>query len=49
MLEAMVKQLQNQACRDFRYNESLKAMLVPFLWKEAAEKEDDDEEEDKQA
>jgi hypothetical protein len=44
MLEARVKQLQNQARKDFRYNESLKARLVPFLRKEAAEKEDDDEE-----
>jgi hypothetical protein len=49
MLEARVKQLKNQACENFRYNESLKARLVPFLRKEAAEKEDDDEEEDQQA
>jgi hypothetical protein len=51
MLEARVKQLQNQAHRDFSYNESLNASLVPFLRKEAtkkeaAEKENDDEEED---
>jgi hypothetical protein len=39
MLEARVKQLQNQAHRDFSYNESLNASLVPFLGKEAAEKE----------
>jgi hypothetical protein len=39
MLEARVKQLQNQARKDFRYNESLKARLVPFLRKEAAKKE----------
>jgi hypothetical protein len=39
MLEARVKQLENQACEDFRYNESLKARLVLFLRKEAAEKE----------
>jgi hypothetical protein len=39
MLEARVKQLQNQARRDFRYNESLKVRLVPFLRKEVAEKE----------
>jgi hypothetical protein len=56
MLEASVKQLENQAREDFRYKESLKARLVPFLMKEAAEKEaaekevtekeDDDDEED---
>jgi hypothetical protein len=46
MLEARVKQLQNQARRDFKYNESLNVRLVPFLVKEAAEKEDDDNEED---
>jgi hypothetical protein len=39
MLEARVKQLQNQAHRDFSYNESLDARLVPFLRKEAVEKE----------
>jgi hypothetical protein len=33
MLEARVKQLENQAREDFRYNESLKARLVPFLRK----------------
>jgi hypothetical protein len=50
MLEARVKQLQNQARRDFSYNESLNARLVPFLKKEAVEKEDDDnDEEDQQA
>jgi hypothetical protein len=59
MLEATVKQLQNHAHRDFRYNESLKARLFPFLRKEtgkkevaekeADEKEEDDDEEDQQA
>jgi hypothetical protein len=49
MLEMSVKQLQNQAHRDFRYNESLNARLVPFLRKEAAENEGDDEEENQQA
>jgi hypothetical protein len=52
MLEAMVKQLQNQAHRDFSYNEFLNARLAPFLRKEAAMKEvteeEDDDEEDKQ-
>jgi hypothetical protein len=53
MLEARVKQLENQAHEDFRYK-SLKARLVPFLRKEASEKEaaekgDDDDEEDQQA
>jgi hypothetical protein len=46
MLEARVKQLQNQPREDFRYNESLKARLVPFLRKKATEKEDDGDEED---
>jgi hypothetical protein len=51
MLEARVKQLQNQARRDFSYNESLNGRLVPFLRKEevkeeAAEKWDDDIKED---
>jgi hypothetical protein len=41
--------LQNQARRDFKYNEFLNARLVPFLRKEAAEKENDDKEEDQQA
>jgi hypothetical protein len=54
MLEARVKQLQNQSHRDFRYNKSLNARLVPFLRKEATEKEvvekeDDDDEEDQHA
>jgi hypothetical protein len=49
MLEARVKQLENQAHRDFSYNKSLNARLVPFLRKEATEKEDDDGEEDQQA
>jgi hypothetical protein len=53
MLEARVKQLENQACEDFRYNESLKARLVPFMRKEVVEKEvakeDDDDEEDQLA
>jgi hypothetical protein len=39
MLEARVKQLKKQAREDLRYNESLMARLVPFLRKEAAEKE----------
>jgi hypothetical protein len=48
--------LQNQARRDFRYNESSKARLILFLRKEAVKKEavekeatkkeDDDDEED---
>jgi hypothetical protein len=42
MLEMRVKQMQNQARRDFSYNKSLNARLVPFLRKEAVEKEDDD-------
>jgi hypothetical protein len=46
MLEARVKQLENQAREDFRYNESLKVKLVPFLRKEAAEKETTEKEED---
>jgi hypothetical protein len=37
MLETRVKQLQNQARRDFFYNESLNARLVPLLRKEADE------------
>jgi hypothetical protein len=54
MLKASVKQLANQAHEHFRYNKSLKARLVPFLRKEAiekeaAEKEDDDDEEDQQS
>jgi hypothetical protein len=49
MLEARVKQLQNQAHSDFSYNKSLNARLVPFLKKEVTEKEDDDDEEDQQA
>jgi hypothetical protein len=39
MLEARVKQLENQPREDFRYNKSLKARLVPFLRKKAVEKE----------
>jgi hypothetical protein len=46
MLEARVKQLENQAREDFGYIESLKAMLVSFLRKEMAEKEDEEEEKD---
>jgi hypothetical protein len=51
MLATTIKQLEKQACEDFRYNESFMARLVPFLRKEAAEKEaaemkDDDDEED---
>jgi hypothetical protein len=46
MLKARVKQLQNQARRDFSYNESLNVRLVPFLRKEAFEKEEDNDEED---
>jgi hypothetical protein len=38
MLEARIKQLQNQAHRDFSYNKSLNARLVPFLRKEAVKK-----------
>jgi hypothetical protein len=54
MLEVRVKQLQNQAHRDFSYNKSLNVRIVPFLRKEvaekeAAEKEDDDDEEDQLA
>jgi hypothetical protein len=49
MLKARVKQLQNQARRDFSYNESLNVRLVPFLRKEAFEKEEDNDEEDQQA
>jgi hypothetical protein len=49
MLEVRVKQLQNQARRNFNYNESLNARLVPFLRNEVVEKEDDDDEEDQQA
>jgi hypothetical protein len=55
MLEVRVKQLEKQACEDFRYSESLIARLIPFqrkeaskreaTEKEAAEKEDDDKEE----
>jgi hypothetical protein len=48
MLEVRVKQLQNQAHRDFMYNESLNRRLDTFWRKEAAE-EDDNEEEDQQA
>jgi hypothetical protein len=54
MLEARVKELQNQAHMDSMYNETLNARLAHFLRKEAAEKEvakkvvaeeeDDDEE-----
>jgi hypothetical protein len=39
MLEVTVKQLEKQACEDFRYIESLLALLDPFLRKEEAEKE----------
>jgi hypothetical protein len=49
MLEARVKQLQNQARSDFSYNKSLNERLVPFLKKEVTEKEEDDDEEDQQA
>jgi hypothetical protein len=38
-LEARVKQLEKQARKEFRYNKTLLARLVPFLRKEAAEKE----------
>jgi hypothetical protein len=44
MLEARVKQLEKQAREDFRYNESLMARLLPFVWKEAVEKEADKKE-----
>jgi hypothetical protein len=53
VLEARVKELQNQAHRDFSYNKSMNARLVPFLKNEADEKEvteeDDNDEEDQQA
>jgi hypothetical protein len=39
MLEARVKQLEKQACEDFRYSEILLARLAPFLRKEAAKKD----------
>jgi hypothetical protein len=39
MLEAKVKQLQKQVREDFKYSEFLKARLIPFLRKQAAEKE----------
>jgi hypothetical protein len=39
MLEARVKELQNQAHMDSTYNETLNAWLDHFLRKEAAEKE----------
>jgi hypothetical protein len=39
MLEATVKQLEKQAYEDFKYSESLLALLAPFLRKEEAEKE----------
>jgi hypothetical protein len=39
MLEARVKELQNQAHRDSTYNEFFNARLVPFLRKEAAKKQ----------
>jgi hypothetical protein len=39
MLEARVKQLEEQAREEFRYSETLLARLVPFLMKEAIEKE----------
>jgi hypothetical protein len=42
----MVKKLENQAHKDFRYNKYLNARLVPLLTKEVADKEDDEEEED---
>jgi hypothetical protein len=48
MLEVRAKELQNQACRDFSYNESLNTRLVPFL-KNEADEEDDNDQEDQQA
>jgi hypothetical protein len=56
LLEAWVKKLQNQARRDFTYNESVNARLVPFLRKPATEKEatekeaveEDDDDDDKE-
>jgi hypothetical protein len=39
MLEARVKELQNQAHKDSTHNESLNARLVHFLRKEATKKE----------
>jgi hypothetical protein len=41
MLKARVSQVEKQAREDFRYSESLLARLVPFMRKEAAEKEVD--------
>jgi hypothetical protein len=38
MLEERIEELQNQARRDFRYDETMMARLAPFLTKEAAEK-----------
>jgi hypothetical protein len=38
MLEERIEELQNQARRDFRYDETMMARLAPFLMKEAAEK-----------
>jgi hypothetical protein len=46
MLKVRVKQLEKQAHEDFRYNESLIAMLIPFLGKDAAKKETAEEEDD---
>jgi hypothetical protein len=39
MLEARVKQLEKQACEEFRYSETFLARLVPFMRKEAAKKD----------
>jgi hypothetical protein len=39
MLEVRVQELEKHIDVDFKYNESLMARLVPFLRKEAAEKE----------
>jgi hypothetical protein len=39
MLEARVKELQNQARRDFRYSKTLLARLAIFLRKGAVKKE----------
>jgi hypothetical protein len=39
MLEMRVEQLEKQVHKDFRYNESLLVRLVPFMKKEADEKE----------
>jgi hypothetical protein len=34
-----IKELQNEARRDFKYSKTLLASLAPFPWNEAVEKE----------